>query len=49
MSGASEASHIPHGFVQLLHENIQKAIDDADNVVPCEFFENMHGIRNVKM
>lgn len=46
---ASEATKIPCDSVQSLQEDIQKAIDNADNRVSREILEYMHGIRNVKM
>lgn len=35
--------------MQSLQEDIQKAIDNADNRVSHEILEYMHGIRNIKM
>lgn len=46
---ASEATKIPCDSVQSLQEDIQKAIDNADNRVSREILEYMHGIRNVKI
>jgi len=46
---ASEATQIPCDSVQSLQEDIQKAIDNADNRVSREILEYMHGIRNVKI
>ena len=46
---ASEATKIPCNSVQSLQEDIQKAIDNADNRVSREILEYMHGIRNVKI
>ena len=46
---ASESEQIPCKSVQSLQEDIQKAIDNADNRVSHEILEYMHGIRNIKM
>ena len=46
---ASEAMEIPCNSAQSLQEDIQKAIDNADNRVSREILEYMHGIRNVKI
>ena len=46
---ASEAVKIPCDSVQLLQEDIQKAIDNIDNRVSREILEYMHGIRNITM
>lgn len=46
---ASEDKKIPCGSVKSLQEDIQKAVDDADNRVSREILEYMHGIRNVKI
>lgn len=46
---ASDAIKIPCDSVQSLQEDIQKAIDNADNRVSREILEYMHGIRNVKI
>ena len=46
---ASEDKKIPCGSVKSLQEDIQKAVDDADNRVSREILEYMHGMRNVKI
>lgn len=46
---ASEETKIPCSSSQGLQEDIQKAIDNADNRVTREILEYMHGIRNVKI
>jgi len=46
---ASEAVKIPCDSVQSLQEDIQKAINDADNRVSREILEYMHGIRKIKI
>ena len=46
---ASEETKIPCNSSQGLQEDIQKAIDNADNRVTREILEYMHGIRNIKI
>lgn len=46
---ASEEARIPCSSVQPLQDDIQKAIDNADNRVSREILEYMHGIRDVSM
>ena len=46
---ASEDKEIPCGSVKALQEDIQKAVDDADNRVSREILEYMHEMRNVKI
>ena len=46
---ASEDPKIPCSPSHDLQEDIQKAIDNADNRVTREILEYMHGIRNVKI
>lgn len=46
---ASEENKIPCSSVGPLQNDIQKAIDNADNRVSREILQYMHGIRNIKI
>ncbi|MDE7156939.1 MAG: hypothetical protein K2O02_03140 [Lachnospiraceae bacterium] len=46
---ASQEKQIPCSSIGPLQNDIQKAIDNADNRVSREILQYMHGIRNIKM